>query len=280
MKRKIVADSSCDIWELNGVDFAVAPITISTDNKHYVDNQELDVHLMSEELAKYKGVSHTACPSVGSWLDCYEGFDEIFVITLTGAMSGTYNSAMTAKGIYEEENENVKVHVFDSLSTGPEMRLLIEKLKEMIEEDLTFEEIVEKGQDYLNHTRLFFALKSLHNFAMNGRVSKTVASAIGVLNISIFATASEKGTIQQISKCRGEKKVVKSMIEHLEDAGYHGGKVRISHADNLKLAHNVRDKILELYPNADIIVYPMGGLCTYYAEKGGLLVGCECGNLK
>ena len=276
MKRKIVADSSCDMWELNGVDFAVAPMTISTDNKHYVDNQELDVHLMSEELAKYKGVSHTACPSVGSWLDCYEGFDEIFVITLTGAMSGTYNSAMTAKGIYEEENENVKVHVFDSLSTGPEMRLLIEKLKEMIDEDLPFEEIVEKGQDYLNHTRLFFALKSLHNFAMNGRVSKTVASAIGVLNISIFATASEKGTIQQISKCRGEKKVVKSMIEHLEDAGYHGGKVRISHADNLKLAHNVRDKILELYPNADIIVYPMGGLCTYYAEIGGLLVGCEC----
>lgn len=276
MKRKIVADSSCDIWELNGVDFAVAPMTISTDNKHYVDNQELDVRLMSDDLAKYKGVSHTACPSVGSWLDCYEGFDEIFVITLTGAMSGTYNSAMTAKGIYEEENENVKVHVFDSLSTGPEMRLLIEKLKEMIEEDLTFEEIVEKGQDYLNHTRLFFALKSLHNFAMNGRVSKAVASAIGVLNISIFATASEEGTIQQISKCRGEKKVVKSMIEHLENAGYHGGKVRISHADNLKLAHNVRDKILELYPHADIIVYPMGGLCTYYAEIGGLLVGCEC----
>ena len=276
MKRKIVADSSCDIWELNGVDFAVAPMTISTDNKQYVDNQELDVRLMSDDLAKYKGISHTACPSVGSWLDCYEGFDEIFVITLTGAMSGTYNSAMTAKGIYEEENENVKVHVFDSLSTGPEMRLLIEKLKEMIEEDLTFEEIVEKGQDYLNHTRLFFALKSLHNFAMNGRVSKAVASAIGVLNISIFATASEEGTIQQISKCRGEKKVVKSMIEHLENAGYHGGKVRISHADNLKLAHNVRDKILELYPHADIIVYPMGGLCTYYAEKGGLLVGCEC----
>lgn len=276
MKRKIVADSSCDIWELNGVDFAVAPMTISTDNKHYVDNQKLDVRLMSEDLAKYKGISHTACPSVGSWLDCYEGYDEVFVVTLTGAMSGTYNSAMTAKGIYEEENENVKVHVFDSLSTGPEMRLLIEKLKEMIEEDLTFEEIVEKGQDYLNHTRLFFALKSLHNFAMNGRVSKAVASAIGVLNISIFATASEEGTIQQISKCRGEKKVVKSMIEHLENAGYHGGKVRISHADNLKLAHNVRDKILELYPHADIIVYPMGGLCTYYAEIGGLLVGCEC----
>lgn len=280
MKRKIVADSSCDMWELNGVDFAVAPMTISTDNKHYVDNQELDVHLMSEDLAKYKGVSHTACPSVGSWLDCYEGYDEVFVVTLTGAMSGTYNSAMTAKGIYEEENENVKVHVFDSLSTGPEMRLLIEKLKEVIEEDLTFEEIVEKGQDYLKHTRLFFALKSLHNFAMNGRVNKAVASAIGVLNISIFATASEEGTIQQISKCRGEKKVVKSMIEHLENAGYHGGKVRISHADNLKLAHSVRDKILELYPHADIIVYPMGGLCTYYAEIGGLLVGCECGNLK
>lgn len=276
MKRKIVADSSCDMWELNDVDFAVAPLTISTDNKHYVDNQELDVHLMSEDLAKYKGVSHTACPSAGAWLDCYEGYDEVFVVTLTGAMSGTYNSAMAAKGIYEEENDNVKVHVFDSLSTGPEMRLLIEKLKEMIEEDLPFEEIVEKGQDYLNHTRLFFALKSLHNFAMNGRVSKTVASAIGVLNISIFATASEEGTIQQISKCRGEKKVVKSMIEHLENAGYHGGKIRISHADNLKLAHSVRDKILELYPHADIIVYPMGGLCTYYAEIGGLLVGCEC----
>lgn len=276
MKRKIVADSSCDIWELNGIDFGIAPMTISTDNKNYVDNQELDVHLMSEDLANYKGTSHTACPSVGSWLDCFEGYDEVFVVTLTGSMSGTYNSAMTAKGIYEEENDNVKVHVFNSLSTGPEMRLLIEKLKELIEENLPFEEIIEKGQDYLNHSRLFFALKSLHNFAMNGRINKAVASAIGVLNISIFATASEEGTIQQISKCRGEKKVVKSMIEHLENAGYHGGKVRISHADNLKLAHNVRDKILELYPNADIIVYPMGGLCTYYAEIGGLLVGCEC----
>ena len=83
MKRKIVADSSCDMWELNGVDFAVAPMTISTDNKHYVDNQELDVHLMSEDLASYKGTSHTACPSVGTGQDCYEGIDEVNGVTLT-----------------------------------------------------------------------------------------------------------------------------------------------------------------------------------------------------
>lgn len=276
MKRKIVADSSCDLWVLNDVDFAVAPLTISTDNKHYLDNQELDVHLMSEDLASYKGQSHTACPSVGSWVDCFEGADEVFVVTMTSGLSGTYNSAMTAKGIYEEDHPDVKVHVFDTLSTGPEMRLLIEELKDMIVVDLPFDEIIEKADNYLKHTRLFFALKSLHNFAQNGRINKALASAIGVLNISIFATASEEGKVEMISKCRGEKKVVRSMIDHLEDAGYHGGKVRISYAENLKLASNIKDKILELYPNADVILYPMGGLCTYYAEIGGIILGCEC----
>ena len=276
MKRKIVADSSCDLWVLNDVDFAVAPLTISTEDKHYLDNQELDVHLMSEDLANYKGPSHTACPSVGAWVDCFEGADEVFVVTMTSGLSGTYNSAMTAKGIYEEDNPDVKVHVFDTLSTGPEMRLLIEEIKNMIEEDLTFDEIVEKANHYMKHTRLFFALKSLHNFAQNGRVNKALASAIGVLNISIFATASEEGKVEMISKCRGEKKVIKSMIEHLEDAGYHGGKIRISYAENLKLATSIKDRIQEIYPKADIILYPMGGLCTYYAEIGGIILGCEC----
>lgn len=276
MKRKIIADSSCDIWTLNDVDFAVAPLTISTDEKNYLDNQSLDVHLMSEDLSHYNGTSHTSCPSIGAWTDCFEDADEIFVVTMTSGLSGTYNSAMSAKGIYEEDHPDVKIHIFDTLSTGPEMRLLIEKIKEMIQEDLPFEEIIEKGNRYMKHTHLFFALKSLHNFAQNGRINKALASAIGVLNISIFATASDQGTIEMISKCRGEKKVVRSMISHLEDAGYHGGKIRISHAENLKLAQTIKNQILEFYPHADIIIYPMGGLCTYYAEKGGIILGCEC----
>lgn len=276
MATRFICDSSCDLYDLEGIDFRNVPLTISTDEKHFTDDENLNISEMMDYLLQYKGRSYTACPSMENWLDSFEGADRIYVLTMTSTLSGTYNSAMAAVNLYQQSHPDTEIHVFDSLSAGPEIRLLLEKLMELDATGAAFETICQEADQYLSKTRLFFALKSLRNLAQNGRVSKVVASAIGMLGISIFATASPEGTIDPIGKCRGEKKVIASFLEHLETAGYHGGKVRISHMDNPDLAEKVGQAVSAKYPQADIDIYPAHGLCCYYGEKGGVLVGCEC----
>lgn len=274
MKTKIVVDSSSDVLNITGVDFESVPLTILTDNKEYVDDINLDVDGMVKDLREYNGKSHTSCPNTGRWLQSFEGYDEIYVITITSKLSGSYNSAMVAKNMYLEENPETKIHVFDSLSTGPEMKLLIEKLIELINSGYDFENVVEMGKKYLSSTELFFSLESLHNLAQNGRVSKISEVAARILNIRVVGKAQE-GVLHVLNKCRGLKKTFSTLIEHMSFAKYNGGKIRIAHVNNLDFAIKIKNFILEKFQNADIEIYKSRGLCSFYAEEGGLLIGIE-----
>lgn len=273
---RFITDSCSDMIQTEGGNFVSVPLVISTDEKEYVDDEYLDIHEMLDDLSVYKGKSGTACPSVESWLHAFEGADTIFVATMTSALSGTYNSALVAKKIYEHSHPEAKIHVFDTLSAGPELRLLMEKLFSFERAGKTFEEIVRCGEKYLQTTRLFFALKSLHNLAQNGRVNKVIAAAAGALGISVLGTASAEGTLESSAKCRGDKKVIAGMLEEITKAGFQNGKVRISHVENLELAEKLRIALMERFPEAEILIYKARGLCSYYAERGGILVGVEC----
>ena len=224
---RLVADSACDIKELRGMVFKAVPLTISTDNEEFCDDGQLDIHRMLDILEKHKGRSYTACPGIDAWLEAFGDDDEIFVVTITAGMSGTYNSAMAARAVYLEEHPQAKVRVIDSKSTGPQMRIILEQLQQMIEEGKKFEEIDGAIDAYMQKTRLFCSLKSLHNLAQNGRVSKVVASAAEVLGISVIGTASSHGTLEAIGKCRGDKKLLVKLQALLDDAGYEGGKLRV-----------------------------------------------------
>lgn len=273
---RFITDSCSDMIQTEGGNFVSVPLVISTDEKEYVDDEYLDIHEMLDDLSVYKGKSGTACPSVESWLHAFEGADTIFVATMTSALSGTYNSALVAKKIYEHSHPEAKIHVFDTLSAGPELRLLMEKLFSFERAGKTFEEIVRCGEKYLQTTRLFFALKSLHNLEQNGRVNKVIAAAAGALGISVLGTASVEGTLESSAKCRGDKKVIAGMLEEITKAGFQNGKVRISHVENLELAEKLRIALMERFPEAEILIYKARGLCSYYAERGGILVGVEC----
>lgn len=272
---KFVADSSCDMTEIEGVNFASVPLTLYSADFNFTDNAEMDVHELIDSFEKYKGRSYTACPGTDSWLQAYEGADEVYVCTLTSGLSGTYNSAMAAADIFLQEHPEAKIHVFDSLSTGPELRILVEKLIELKQSGLSFEEICEKGEAYIKTTRLFFAFCSLHNFAQNGRVSKVIASAVGVLGISIIGTASEEGDIAPQTKCRGERKVIATLILELEKCGYKGGRFRLCHVENEELAKKVTEAVKERFGTTDILFYQARGICSYYGERGGIIIGCE-----
>lgn len=272
---KIVADSSANLQKLQQIDFAVAPLKIMTAEREFVDDCHLDVDEMVDFFNSYKGKSKTSCPNPGDWLEAFGDADDIFCVTITSGLSGSYNAACVAKEMLEAENSGKRVTVIDSLSAGPELVLIIEKLQELVTAGCTYEEVCQQIEQYLQNTGLLFALASLQNFAANGRVPMAVAKLTGVLGIRVIGKASDQGTLQPMDKCRGETKSLKKLIEHLETAGLRQGKVRIAHCRNEAAAEKLAEMIQEAFPAADVTVSKCLGLCSYYAEEGGVLVGYE-----
>ena len=272
---KFIADSSCDIKKIDGVNFQSVPLTISTDSASFVDDETINIHEMLDTLASYRGRSFTACPGINAWLQAFEGADTIYVVTITSRLSGTYNSAVRAGVIYLQEHPEAKIHIFDTLSTGAEMRLLIEKLVELSAAGLDFENVCFEAERYMKRTRLFFVLRSLHNMAQNGRVSKVVAATVGVLGIRILGTASAQGELEPVAKCRGDKKAVDELIRQVEKTGFKKGKLRLGHTENPELMEIVKDRLKKRFPLADIVTYETGGLCSYYGERGAVFLGVE-----
>ncbi|MBQ9142469.1 MAG: DegV family protein [Lachnospiraceae bacterium] len=272
---KIVADSSSDVLTIDTVPFASAPLVIITNEKEYVDNADLDVEQMAKDLYTYNDKSRSACPGTGDWLDAFGDAQYIFCVTITSGLSGSYNSAETARREYEEAHPDRKVFVIDSLSAGPELRLIIEKLQELIIAGKSFEEICTDITKYQEHTGLIFSLESVRNLANNGRVSHLVASAVGILGIRILGRASAQGTLEQLYKVRGEKKALPMLVKMLHEHHFNGQKIRIYHCMNEEGAMKFKDLVLADFPDAEIEVGKLRGLCSFYAEKGGILVGFE-----
>ena len=271
---KIVADSSANVLELANIPFAAAPLKIIAGEKEFVDNAELDVAGMVSWFDSYKDRSKTSCPNPSDWLEAFGDADEIYCVTITSGLSGSYNSACIAKQMYEEESGK-RVCVIDSLSAGPELVLIIEKLEELIAEGLPFEKISQKIAAYQQETGLVFMLESLKNFAANGRVSPAVAKIAGVLGIRVVGKASDKGTLEPMDKCRGQGKSLMAILNHLTRSGFSRGKVRIAHCENGAAAAELETMIRKSFPEADVKTHICRGLCSYYAEKGGLLIGFE-----
>ncbi|MDD6095090.1 MAG: DegV family protein [Clostridia bacterium] len=274
-KFKIVADSSADLVSLPDVPFSFAPLKIITAEAEYVDDENLDVENMVESLLQYKGKSTTSCPNPDEWLKVFGEAENIFCVPISGNISGSYNAAKVAKDIYESEYPDRRVYVVNTLSAGPEMKLIIEKICEMIKGGAEFEEICRGVEEYTKKTGLFFLLQSVKNFANNGRINPLIAKGVGLLGIRILGKASDNGQLQLLDKCRGGEKALAAIIRQLKSHGLKSGKVRITHCLNESAAQKLYDMIHAEFRKAEIQIYKCRGLCSFYAEKGGLLVGFE-----
>ena len=272
---KIVADSSANVLMLEKIAFAAAPLKIITDTREFVDDAALDVDAMVSWFDSYKGRSKTSCPNPSDWLDAFGDADEVYCVTITSGLSGSYNSACIAKEMYEVKYPGKRVFVIDSLSAGPELTLLVEKLEELIVAGKSFEEICGYMPEYQKKTGLLFMLESLNNFAANGRVSPAVARIAGVLGIRLVGKASDTGTLEPTDKSRGEAKSLHAIVKHLKESGLKTGKVQLAHCQNESAANALKNMIETEFPGATVKIGINLGLCSFYAEKGGLLVGFE-----
>ena len=279
MTWKIVADSGCDYREItdlaNQTTFESVPLTIQVDNEIFVDNAQLDIDGMMEKMYATSTASKSACPSPDDYLRSFEGAENIFVVTITGSLSGSHNSAQLAKKLFLEEHPTANIHVIDSLSAGGEVDLIVKKLNDLIKEGLSFEQVVEAITHYQKNTKLLFVLAKVDNLVKNGRLSKLIGAVVGLLNIRMVGEASHTGTLELLQKARGAKKALTAAVDEVLKAGYKGGRIIIAHRNNEKFCQQFTEVIKEKFPAADISFLPTSGLCSFYAEEGGLLMGYE-----
>lgn len=275
MNYKLVADSSANLFAMTGISFASVPMKINTAQAEFVDEPGLDIAQMVAQIKATKGKSGTSCPNINDWLEAFDGADRVFAVTITSNLSGSHAAAVQAAAEYEAEHPGARVCIIDSLSAGPELGLILEKLRAWIDEGRSFEQMVEDIRLYQSHTHLMFSLESLTNLARNGRVNPAVAKIAGVLGIRVVGAASEVGTLEPLHKCRGERKALEAIFEEMKKRGYAGGRVKIAHCFNDVAAQSLRGLILSEYPEADVGIEATTALCSFYAEQGGLMVGYE-----
>ncbi|GMQ57628.1 DegV family protein [Vallitalea sediminicola] len=277
MNFKIVVDSSCDITNKmkQNMNVEITPLTIELEGTRYRDDDSFQVDEFVQEMNASTNVPKTACPSPAEYIDRFAGEEEnVFVITLSSKLSGSYNSAEIAKDIYLSENDNKNIHVFDSLSASAGEVLLTLKIDYLAKLGKTYTQIVDSISNYIKEMKTLFVLNKLDNLVKTGRMSLVKAAIANVLNIKPVLASNGKGEIIMINKGRGINKAISKMIaaigetkDNLEDS-----LLVIAHCNCFKRANSIKEKVNDTYNFKDIFIVEMKGLSSTYANDGGIVI--------
>lgn len=276
----ILADSCCDLSPelLKKTQARVAPLTITIDDTHYVDDGTVDIPPYLAAMKASKNPVRSACPSPDLYAeDIKAADDDCFIITLSSKLSGSHNAAVLGVQLAEEDMPKKKVHVFDSESASAGETYLALMIHDLIAAGKSFEQIVETVEEKIRSMHTLFVLDSLDNLVKNGRISKTVALLANVLSIRLLMSDDGHGSIKNISKARGIKGALTQMVEtcrkHTEGLAAASQRLVISYCNCPERARQVRDMIREKCPAiGEIVMTPTSALSSMYANDGGVVI--------
>lgn len=278
MKYKIVGDSCCDVsksYDVYGkVD--IVPLTLYLEGKEYIDDETFNQKEFIDHVAAAKDCAKSSCPSPEAFMKAYEGdYDCVFVVTLSGNLSGCYNSAMTGRNMYYEEHpDDKKIHVFDSCSASNGEGNIAQKIYELAESGADFEEIVEKVNAYKLEMKTYFVIETLEPLRKNGRLSNLKALVATVLNIKPVMSATDEGIIIQLDQARGMERAMRKMFKYIVECTKNIEEkiLTISHVNCLERAQWVRDELFKLAKFKEIFITETAGVATLYANDGGIII--------
>ena len=276
----ILADSCCDLSPelLKKTQARVAPLTLTIDDTHYVDDGTVDIPPYLAAMKASKNPVRSACPSPDLYAeDIKAADDDCFIITLSSKLSGSHNAAVLGVQLAEEDMPEKKVHVFDSESASAGETYLALMIHDLIAAGKSFEQIVETVEEKIRSMHTLFVLDSLDNLVKNGRISKTVALLANVLSIRLLMSDDGHGSIKNISKARGIKGALTQMVEtcrkHTEGLAAASQRLVISYCNCPERARQVRDMIREKCPAiGEIVMTPTSALSSMYANDGGVVI--------
>jgi DegV family protein with EDD domain len=242
---------------------------------HIVDDGHISQKEMVDRIAQDPDCPKTACPSPEAYYKAFDcGAERVYAVTLSAALSGSYQSACVAKEMFLEDHPDAKVHVFNSISASVGEGLTVLKIAELEEKGLSFEEIVRQTEAYVHSKQTFFVLDNLETLRKNGRLSGMKALAAAVLKIKPICYGTDEGAIGQLDQARGMGKAIVKMVSYIVDRTPDPGNriLGIGYCNCLERAEIVRDEILKRMHVRDVVMLPTGGLSTIYANDGGIIV--------
>lgn len=279
MAFKIIGDSCLDLTEELKKDphFQTIPLTLQVDDTLVVDDETFDQKAFLKLVKESPNCPKTACPSPETFKKAYECEEDwVFVITLSGHLSGSYNSAVLAKDLYVEEHGPKNIAVIDSLSASSGELLIALKIRELCEAGKSFEEVVEKVTELRDNLGTYFVLETLEFLRKNGRLTGLQAFFATALNIKPVMGA-DSGTIIKLDQARGINKALSRMCEiAVKDAGETKEKTAvIAHCNNAERAVMVKNELAGRAEFKEILITETAGVATVYAGDGGIILAIE-----
>lgn len=276
----ILADSCCDLSPelLKKTQAKIAPLTITIDDTHYVDDGTVDIPPYLAAMKASKNPVRSACPSPDLYAEDIRATEgDCFIVTLSAKLSGSHNAASLGVQLAQEDMPKKKVHVFDSESASAGETYIALMIHDLIAAGKSFEQIVELVEEKIRSMHTLFVLDSLDNLVKNGRISRTVALLANVLSIRLLMSDDGHGAIKNISKARGIKGALGQMVEtcrkHTEGLAAASQRLVISYCNCPERARQVRDMIREKCPAiGEIIMTPTSALSSMYANDGGIVI--------
>ena len=276
----IRADSFWDLSPelLKKTQAKIAPLTITIDDTHYVDDGTVDIPPYLAAMKASKNPVRSACPSPDLYAEDIRATEgDCFIVTLSAKLSGSHNAASLGVQLAQEDMPEKKVHVFDSESASAGETYIALMIHDLIAAGKSFEQIVELVEEKIRSMHTLFVLDSLDNLVKNGRISRTVALLANVLSIRLLMSDDGHGAIKNISKARGIKGALGQMVEtcrkHTEGLAAASQRLVISYCNCPERARQVRDMIREKCPAiGEIILTPTSALSSMYANDGGIVI--------
>ena len=277
MSFHIVADSCCELtadMKKRG-NIEIAPLTLEVGGESILDDETFDQKYFLKRVADCPECPKSACPSPDYFRKSFlNGAERCYAVTLSAQLSGSYNSAVLGANLAQEENEDLKIHVFNSRSASIGETLIVKKIVECEEAGMSFERVVETVELYISTQNTYFVLENLETLRKNGRLSKTKALVASALKIKPVMGATSEGDIVQLDQARGINKALMKMVDAIVNDAQHveNKTLAISHCNCPERAEMVKEALLERLAVQDVFVLDTQGVSSMYANDGGIII--------
>lgn len=276
MSYKIVVDSCCELPKEYKKDsrFESVPLGLEVGDYHALDDENFNQKEFLEKVAACPECPKSSCPSPERYREAYHcDADNIYVVTLSAKLSGSYNSAVLGKTLYHEKYGDKNIYVCDSESASCGETQLALKAMELEEAGLPFEEIVKRLEQFRQDMNTYFVLDNLETLRKNGRLTGVKALVASTLSIKPVMGAAE-GMIIQKGQAIGIKKALVRLAEYVikEVTDSESKSLMITHCNCPERAEQVRDYILERIKVKKVVIMDTAGISTMYANDGGVIV--------
>lgn len=276
---KIIIDSCGELTEELKADghYESVPLEMEVNGHRIVDDATFDQQDFLKKVKESPVGPKSSCPSPERYMEAFQGEAEhIYVVTLSKELSGSYNSAVLAKNLYEEEygKEKKQIYVFNSRSASIGETLIGIRVQECEEAGMEFDKIVEVVEAYIGTQHTYFVLETLETLRKNGRLSNLKAFVANALNIKPVMGSTPEGSICQLAQARGMNKALKKMVEEaiskVDDSGERI--LAISHCNCPMRAESVKEEIERITKFKKIIIADTAGISSMYANAGGVII--------